>query len=78
MKIILSLNYRHFKITPNELISLLKKYDNNNVVKRFEISIKYNNDLVYIEKLAKICKNEGYLLRLHAPTLINMKNILTL
>ena len=72
MKILLSLNYRHFKITPNEIISLLKKYDNNNIIKGFEVSIKYDNDLVYLEQLAGICKNKGYLLRLHAPTLINI------
>ncbi len=72
MKILLSLNYRHFKITPNEIISLLKKYDNNNIIKGFEVSIKYDNDLVYLKQLAGICKNKGYLLRLHAPTLINI------
>lgn len=70
MKIVLSLNYRHFKITPSEFIELLKEYDKNNIIKGFEISIKYYSDRIYIEQLAKICKSEGYLLRLHAPTLM--------
>lgn len=74
MKILLSLNYKLFRLSPTDFIKLLKALDKDSVVKGFEVCISSEEDKVYLKKLANICNEEKYALRLHAKTFENFND----
>lgn len=67
MKILLSINYKFFEKTPNELVKFIKKIDVNHHIKGFEIYFDFENEehINYIKNLSFLCKKEEYILQFH-------------
>jgi len=53
MKIMLSLNRKFFKISPNELINLIEKSNQNSTISGFECVANNENEQEYIKKKKK-------------------------
>ena len=68
MKILLSLNYKFFKLEPKQLIELIKKYDKKRIIKGFEIATNSEDDEKYVIELSKIVVEENYIINLHSPS----------
>lgn len=66
MKIMLSLNRKFFKISPNELINLIEKSNQNSTISGFECVANNENEQEYIKELSRISK-EKYIVNLHSP-----------
>ena len=68
MKILLSLNYKFFKLEPKQLIELIKKYDKKRIIKGFEIATNSEDDEKYVIELSKIAVEENYIINLHSSS----------
>ena len=64
-KILLSFNYKFFKVKPKELIDLVKKYDKNNLIYGFEVTYTSKRK-EYIKELTKIAHKNGYIINIHS------------
>lgn len=69
MKILLSINYKFFKVKPKKFIELVKKFDKDNLINGFEIATASEEDENYVKELAEISQREGYIINLHSPLL---------
>ena len=67
MKILLSLNYKFFNLEPRKLIELIRKYDENNLIKGFELATKSQEEQEYSLYLVQLALEEGYIVNLHSP-----------
>ena len=73
MKILLSLNFKFFNLEPEKFIELVQKYDNENLIKGFEIAINSIKDELYVLRLAKVALKKEYIINLHSPNFENME-----
>jgi len=78
MRIVLSLNYKYFEISPFEIFTTIKENDYLNAIKGVEIGLGLSSylesDMDYIMEMAKICKEYNLIFNLHAPTLDSITN----
>lgn len=67
MNILLSINKKFFEKTPEELVKLIKKYDNKKIIKGFEMYINFEeeNERNYMREICKLCKKESYIFQIH-------------
>lgn len=64
MKLVLYLDSKSFCLSPEYIVNEIK----NTHVDGFEVSIDFNNndDKIYLESLAHLCKDNGLILQIHA------------
>lgn len=75
MKLFLSINNKFFEKTPYDLISYIKKYDNDNVIKGFEIHFDLHNEFEkkYIENLLYLMEKVNYDVQFHGNSNLNIE-----
>lgn len=73
MNILLSLNYKCFKMKPESLIRYIKNIDELKIVKGFEVNASTDDDKKYLIDLANECNKNSYILNIHLPSLSNIE-----
>ena len=68
MKVLLSINPKHYDVKPKKIIDIIKKYDIDKNIEGFEVWVDVNRtSQKYVSELAKLCKENNYILNLHSP-----------
>ena len=74
-KVFLSLNSQYFKIKPNELVNLIKKYDKTKSIYGFEIVVANKEEEEYVMEFAKCAHKKYYEVNLHSLPFENQTDI---
>lgn len=67
MNIFLSLNNKFFELTPEDLLKRISGFDEENLIKGFEIKTKTDEENSYVLKFASLISDKNYAINLHAP-----------
>lgn len=73
MNILLSFNYKCFKMQPDVLIDYIETINSEKYIKGFEVNASTEEDKKYLKELAKECKLRKYILNIHLPILENIE-----